>query len=307
MLNSLIDTILRLPIFEAQPPVLIDIGASGALHADWKEIAKYSVCIGFDADSRDFDTNENKFGFKKLYLINSIVSDKEDPKTTFYLTQSPYCSSVLKPVRAELLNWRFSELFEIDKEIELNNTSLKTVLEKNAINYIDWFKTDSQGIDLRLFKNLAKNIQEKVVVAEFEPGFIDAYEGEDKISDLLNYISGLPFWLSDCEVKGTQRISKDTLSKYKINPESLNLRNSSCWAEFTYINTCEKLEIRELLLTVVFCIIKKQYGFALDLCTKLNGKIDKELFHLIESTLLNELTRVPAKSSIIQKIKNRLL
>ena len=41
-----------------QPPVLVDIGASGFIHKKWRKIAKYSVCIAFDADTRDFDASE---------------------------------------------------------------------------------------------------------------------------------------------------------------------------------------------------------------------------------------------------------
>ena len=109
-MNNIINQILELNIFIEQPLVLIDIGASGELHTEWKEIAKYSNCIAFDADSRDFSTDTTNSKFKKLHLINAIVSDKEDEKTKFYLTKSPYCSSVLKPVENELSNWWFNKL-----------------------------------------------------------------------------------------------------------------------------------------------------------------------------------------------------
>ena len=61
------------------------------------------------------------------------------------------------------------------------------------INKIDWFKTDSQGIDLRLFKSLNIEIQNKVIVAEFEPGIIDAYKNEDKLYRLVGYMSNQEF------------------------------------------------------------------------------------------------------------------
>ncbi|MBC7695253.1 MAG: hypothetical protein H7141_07400 [Burkholderiales bacterium] len=304
--NTLINKILELPEFVEKPLVLIDIGASGQVHAEWKDIAKYSYCIAFDADSRDFNTNTDNSGFKKLYLINAIVSDKEDSKTKFYLTKSPYCSSALKPIDKELSNWFFNNLFEIDKEIDLDNKSLKTVISEKQITYVDWFKTDSQGIDLRLFKNLPQSIQENTIVAEFEPGFIDAYEGEDKIADMLTYMEKLPFWMSDCDVKGTQRISVAARNKYNLTSPNLNLRVSSCWAEFSYVNTCAKLHKRELLASIVFCLIKKQYGFVLDICVKLEGILDKSLLTKIERLMLNEITQMPKPPSLIKRIKSRL-
>ena len=50
----MIDKILSRPEFQTEPPVLVDVGASGELHARWKPFAKYAVCIAFDADDRDF-------------------------------------------------------------------------------------------------------------------------------------------------------------------------------------------------------------------------------------------------------------
>ncbi len=306
-INDLIPLLLQQKVFVEKPLVLIDVGASGEVHAEWKPIAKYAHCIAFDADSRDFQTEVTNSEFKKLHLINAIVSDKEDSKTKFYLTKSPYCSSALAPIDSELSNWSFSQLFEIEKEINLDNKSLKTVISEKQIEYVDWFKTDSQGIDLRLFKNLPINIQKNIIVAEFEPGFIDAYKGEDKIADLLVQLEALPFWLSDCEVKGSQRINKATITKYKLNPLQLNLRTSSCWAEFTYINTCEGLDTRQLLTAIVFCLIKKQYGFVLDICTRLEGKVENSLLRNIEQLMLAELTKQPEKPSILSRIKSRLL
>lgn len=305
-IDILINKILEHPVFADKPPVLLDIGASGNIHSDWELISKYSECIAFDADSREFDVNSDTSGFKKLHLINAIVSEKEDPKTRFYLTRSPYCSSSLKPIPKELANWSFCQLFEIDKEVDLDNKSLRSVLADRQITYVDWFKTDAQGIDLRLFKNLPLSVQENSIVAEFEPGFFGVYEGEDKIADLLMYMDKLPFWLSDCAVKGTQRIGKPTIDKYQLDATHLNLRKSSCWAEFAYINTCNKLQTRELLLAVVFSLIKRQYGFALDVCSRIEGSIDKDLLSAIERFSLNELNRKPARSAIIRRIANKL-
>lgn len=308
-MEVIINKILSLPYFNDKPPVLVDIGASGEIHPEWQWIAKHSICIAFDADSRDFKNTENASGYKRLFLVNAIVSDKEDKSTRFYLTASPHCSSSLEPINEELSNWSFSGLFKVERTIELNNISLGNALKQNNISYVDWYKTDSQGIDLRLFKALDSNVQKNVLVAEFEPGFIDAYKNEDKISGLLPYMETLPFWMSDCIVKGSQRINETTLKRYNLNSEKLNLRNSSCWAEFTYINTCENLQSeRDLLLTIVFCCIKKQYGFALDTLTKLGSRLDAGMFSEIEKFLLTELSRVeePVNEGFLTKIKKAI-
>ena len=103
---SIFDKIFSQPVLQNKPPVLIDVGASEKINQKWKRIAKYSICIAFDGDERDFEfTEKSKSEFKKLYTFHSLVSDKTSSKTKFYLTKSPYCSSVLIPNTDELKNW----------------------------------------------------------------------------------------------------------------------------------------------------------------------------------------------------------
>ncbi len=61
------------------------------------------------------------------------------------------------------------------------------------MDYIDGYKTDSQGTDLRIFNSLPKEIINKILLAEFEPGIIDAYQGEDKLHHLLAHMEKEPF------------------------------------------------------------------------------------------------------------------
>ncbi len=77
-MNRLINKILNHPLLLDKPPVLIDIGASEKINPKWRKFSKYSICIAFDADERDFSItlNENE-NFRKLYKINRIVSISE--------------------------------------------------------------------------------------------------------------------------------------------------------------------------------------------------------------------------------------
>ncbi len=305
---SIIDKILRLPEFDEKPVVLIDIGASGAIHPEWSLIAKYSNCVGFDADSRDFDTNTTNSGFKNLFLINAIVSDKSDKKTKFYLTSSPHCSSSLYPLNDKLDNWSFSDLFKVDSEIELNNVSLSEVLKDRNINYIDWFKTDSQGTDLRLFTSLPIEIQNNAIITQFEPGIINAYKGEDKLHGVLIYMDQMPYWASEIKIMGSKRIAKTTLQKYKLDSNTdFNIPNCSCWGEITYFNTFEnKSSNRDILLGWVFSTIKNQHGFALDLLN-LKHSIDVNLMNELVEYSLEHLKPSEVKSSIKNKVRNKLI
>src|SRR5687767_10337238 len=95
---KIISAILESKYFLDKPPVLIDIGASGEINIKWKLVAPYSTCIAFDADDRDFNLKEvNDSRFRKLITINRIVTADDRKELNFYLTSSPYCSSLLMP------------------------------------------------------------------------------------------------------------------------------------------------------------------------------------------------------------------
>src|ERR1017187_6902150 len=310
---NIIDEILNRPEFVNNPPILVDIGASGKIHFKWKKIARYSVCIAFDADDREFGYVENAAsGFLKLYVYNCIVSDKDSDKIDFYLTKSPYCSSTLEPDADALAEWSFADKFLIDKNIKLNNTTLSKVLKDLKITRIDWFKTDSQGIDLRLFKSLSNDIQDKVIVAEFEPGFIDAYKTEDKLYSIVGYMSSGNFWLSDFLTKGTERLTQDELSDITHNNLLKKLiqfshRKSPGWAEMTYINSFKNnAPLIDYLLGWVFSTIHKQYGFSLKLAEEGNRKFNDKIFDEMKLYSLrkikNDLFKLKFYKSIIEKL-----
>ena len=283
----IIDNILRRKEFRENPPVLVDIGASGAIHSKWRRIAPYSICIAFDADAREmgFAAHESK-GYRKLYIINRIVTAYPAVAAPFYLTKSPYCSSLLKPDQLSLDKWAFGGLFDVDRVADLEVITLQSVFAELGISKIDWFKTDSQGTDLRLFQSLGGDTIRRVIMAEFEPGIIDAYEGEDKLCSLMAFMDGQPFWMSGLEIKGSQRISHQTFDKL-FSPFERRLlgqlmKTAPGWGEVTYMNSflnaADYLDTRDYLLGWVIAVLEKHYGFALELALRGAERFHDPLF-----------------------------
>lgn len=280
------------------PPVLIDIGASEKIHPIWKEIAPFSVCIAFDADTRDFNiSSEEDKGYKKLYKFNTIVTDQDKNKIDFYLTESPYCSSTLPPLEKELQKWSFADKFRITGKTELNSITLSKALSELNLNKIDWYKSDSQGTDLRLFKSLPAETQQKVIVAELEPGIIDSYKGEDKLYEILKYMETLNFWLSDMKVKGSKRITPgqlDYISSGGIMRKltEFSLKTSPGWAELCFINNLEHTPSRrDLLLGWLFSTILNQYGFALGLAEKGEKLFSEKIFTDLKQLSIKQIKK----------------
>ena len=255
-----------------KPPILFDIGASGDIHHSWKAIAKYCICVAFDPDDREINIAKNSGkGFKEFILINRIVSD-QDGKQKFYLTKSPYCSSSLKSNLEKLEPYSFRNLFILESEIELSAITINSILKEIGYEYIDWYKSDTQGTDFRIYDVIEKKIKNKILVSEFEPGILDAYAGEDKLHKIMASFDNTCFWCDDCLIKGSNRLNEDFLNKKfsLFQKKLIHFSHKKCafWAEISYMNDMKNSDFteRDYLLMIAFAIIKKQYGFVIELC-----------------------------------------
>jgi len=295
---DIVSQLLTLDEFQKKPPVLLDIGASGSIHPEWKKIAAHSVCVGFDADCRDLDhITNNEFGFKKLYVTIKIVAVNEG-KNKFFLTKSPHCSSALPPNYDRLQDWSFSELFQVEDIAELETVTLPAILKTFSLNYIDWYKTDSQGTDLRLFQSLGQKMISTLIVAEFAPGIMDAYINEDKMHAIMSFMEDYPFWLSDLVIKGPQRISlanlKDNFNKIEQRFFPCYQKSAAFWGEMTYVNTFERKEMlhkRDILLGWIFSSLKRQHGFALELALYGKENFDDPVFDDLKRESVRSIKR----------------
>jgi len=261
-------------------PILLDIGASGAPPKIWENIARHSIYVGFDPDLREIREISNGL-FYKASIINKAVTSEEGVKEThFYLTNSPYCSSTLRPDAESLANFLYSDLFIVQSECTVPATTLDSVINQLCLPRVDWFKTDSQGIDLRLFKSMRDPIRTRVLAVDIEPGLIDAYVGEDLFVESHRYLTENGFWLSNLDVKGAVRMRKSTLRELSASGKVISaelversVKRSPGWCEARYLKTLQALHqyghnASDYVMLWVFTMIDNQLGFALDLAVE---------------------------------------
>jgi hypothetical protein len=304
LINRLIARLLDSEPFISNPPVCIDIGASGALPVEWQSLAPHSVCVAFDADMREFRVEDSAQGqWKRLIKLNRLVTAMPSGEVEFFLTKSPFCSSSLRPDRAALEPWAFADLFEVQRTVALPAVSLPDVLQELGISRVDWFKADTQGTDLRLFASLPEEMIDRTIVADFEPGIIDAYHGEDKLSSVMSFMNARPFVLSDMRVEGTQRIGKRALSSLRPFERRLIhtlLKTSPCWAELSYLNSFASADAskRDRLLGWICSTIKEQHGHALGIAERGLDDFGESSFDECRRASLAQLrTRYPSMTA----------
>jgi hypothetical protein len=260
-------------------PMLLDIGASGDPPGIWEGIARQSVYVGFDPDLREMREQSDGL-FQRTIIANEAVVAAAADEVTFYLTHSPHCSSTLPPDLAALSNYLFSDLFTVERQAKVRATTLNALMDRLGLPAIDWFKTDSQGTDLRLFTSLRPDLRDRVLAVDLEPGLIDAYRGEDLFVAAHEHLTRNGFWLSNLKVMGEVRMRRATWDKLRESCQDVDekgirraVRTSPGWCEARYLRTLDWLKDkhysqREYALLWTFALLDQQFGFALDLAVE---------------------------------------
>ena len=115
-------------------------------------------------------------------IVNAAVTEKPDvDEVRFLLTRWPQSSSTLQPNIAALAEYLFADGFTVERETTARAQRLDAVLSQLSLRGVDWFKTDSQGTDLRLFNSLPAPVRSRVLAVDLEPGLMDAYAGEELV------------------------------------------------------------------------------------------------------------------------------
>jgi hypothetical protein len=298
-------------------PVLVDVGASGAPPKIWEAIARHSIYVGFDPDRRELhDVPEGQYA-RSIIVNKAVTSADEASEAHFFLTRSPFCSSTLPPDMESLANYLFSDLFAVEKEDSVPASTLSTVINQLDLQRVDWFKTDSQGTDLRLFQSLPDEIRSKVLAVDIEPGLIDAYLGEDLFVDAHQELLRQNFWLSSINVEGSVRMNRTTLRALAnhypwLTDTEINgaVDPSPAWCEARYFRSIGSLEarnaeVRDYALLWVFSMVERQWGYALDIACAYERLFGQDSV----SSLLRDLpfSLILKKNQTVQSRLKRLL
>lgn len=255
-------------------PVLVDVGASGGPPEVWSPIAGCSHYIGFDPDLREIRDEYGGAFARSTMVAQAVTPDSGVESTTFYLTESPFCSSVLEPDLESLDQWAFRRLFDVVRTETVPATTLDRVLDHVDVAGIDWLKLDTQGTDLRIVDSLSATRMQHLIAVDVEPGLIDAYRGEDLFVDAHRALVAAGFWLSRLEVRGSTRASVSTMEALRQRDPMLEsrartaVRISPGWCEARYLRTADSIDWssdRDPLVLWAFSMLDDQFGSALDI------------------------------------------
>jgi hypothetical protein len=323
-MDNVIDHLLSSQAIE---PILIDVGSSGGSPRIWQPIRGYSTYVGFDGDTREMH-HPQEAEYRHACFAHEVITCNGDGEVTFYLTRSPYCSSTLKPNPAITDNFLSADSFIIERTEKAKASTLNTVLDRLNLPHIDWMKIDTQGTDLRVYNSLRKELRDKLLAIDVEPGLRGAYVGEDLFCDMHKGLMAEGFWLSNMRVCGLVRMRKTTLDwladrDHKASPDRLAkaVRQTPGWTECRYLRCLESLAAtgatrREYVLLWVFSLIDKQFGFCLDLALEYARRFGEDdvaklleaesIARIDQAVVASEKPKTNGKVSLLGRVKRKV-
>jgi FkbM family methyltransferase len=161
---------------------LIDIGCSDELQMQWKSLETKMNYIGFEpnkAECERISKVPNNF-HASLFLPYAVAG--YTGKSNINITESYYCTSLLKPDYEWLQRFEFADFFKLKNVEEISVMTLDEIPELRGID-VDIIKCDSQGLELEILKS-AKAALERAIYVETESGFHANYVGESTQADV---------------------------------------------------------------------------------------------------------------------------
>ncbi len=178
----------------------------------------------------------------------------------------------------------------------MKTIQIATVLSELNLDRVDWFKTTHKGLFSKPVSQFAEEYEGKTMVAEFEPGILDSYEGEDKLWEVMRSMDESGFWMSNIVIKGSNRIRKGLLkgfSGFERNYMVHLMKTSPGWAEVAYLNSfsTDVFSQRDYLLGWVCASLKRQHGFALELAATGLRRCGDPIFEQLKNHSLQGIRR----------------
>jgi len=169
---------------------LLDIGAAGDINNRWNQI-KQNITLSLVEPHKESASDLKKKGHT---IIEKIFYSKKNLNLTFYKTDKPTCSGILKPNLKHVTNYPESERFKILDKIEFVTTTIDDEFKLNNVPH--FIKMDTQGSELEIL-NGSVNSLKNVLGLEIECEFFHLYENQPLFFEIKGFLEDHDFEFID--------------------------------------------------------------------------------------------------------------
>lgn len=207
------------------PLVYVDCGArAGRIPQPFRSL-KHAQYIGIDADTEECARLNAVARRGHRYL--PAVLGRATGRRTFYVTHNPSCASLLQPNQSLLEEFPLiAGYFSVDRQVEVDTTSLDACLAADGVRYVDCLELDTQGTELELLEGADGLLRQSVLCVQTEVEFASMYLDQPLFADVDAFLRARGFALYD-------------LSRYHVSRaaagKSVATRGQLLWGQALYL------------------------------------------------------------------------
>jgi FkbM family methyltransferase len=194
------------PELEQHGVDFVDLGCSGQLDSKWKPLFDVLNYVGFDPNKEECHRLASQSSPYRAARYMPYAIDGEVGEAVLYLTQSPYCSSLLKPRHRWLRRFSYHKLFEEIGEAKVDCVTLDHLAETENLS-ADIIKLDTQGLELPILRSATRLLQD-VFCVESETGFVENYVGETVAAQVDEFMRENGFLMFDMTIHRVGRANR---------------------------------------------------------------------------------------------------
>jgi FkbM family methyltransferase len=184
--------------YEANPLLLVDVGARGGLKRDWAAARPHLRVVGFEPEQKEFEKLAQGTGAHddSTRILNVALHSVQGP-LQFHVARDRGLSSIFEPNRAFLSAFPDAGRFDTIDTQQVAADTLDNVLRVHGVQDADFIKVDTQGSELFVLQGAAATLASTMVGVEVEVEFTPIYTGQPLFADVDNFLRGLGYLLFD--------------------------------------------------------------------------------------------------------------
>ena len=171
--------------------IVCDLGSSNS--NGWRSLGGIRCAATFvEVDAVSGSSTSSRQWHKHIALRTAVGGRSE--ARPFYRRRYAPCSSFLKADPKLIEGYGLDSFYHTEEVLQLKCDTLPAVLESRGIPWVDFLKTDLEGLDYDVLV-ASERLLNKTLVLQSELRFQPFYEGEPPFSTVVDYLAGRGFEL----------------------------------------------------------------------------------------------------------------
>ncbi|MEI6223051.1 MAG: FkbM family methyltransferase [bacterium] len=162
---------------------IINLGAAGDNDYNLPQKIRRSLTV-FEIDAATKSRTGNNY--YQRYAITNIVAGSKGRRKLF-VHRNPQNTSLLPPRPELIVQYGLENDYTLEEEKEVECTTIPEILQQHQITHCDYLKTDIEGVDFEVLKNMGESLRNVLVISS-ELRFQPFYQGEPYFHEVVAYL-----------------------------------------------------------------------------------------------------------------------